>query len=281
MTESPTPQPNRARLALDRSVGGNEPRTSVRADSSPRLSRLDDLVRRRPEIPYVLPFMAYLLLLSLESLVSDPYYKLHLYTLRSVGGLATALLFWRYYPPFGKLHPLKCVVVGLLVAFGWVLGHRYFAGQFLDGAWVQPGLDWYAQPLGGDARPEDYFDPAKVYGTGLLYWLYLIVRIGGASITVPIVEELFWRAFLLRALIDWDDFDKVKLGAFTIQSFLICSLLSAVEHPQWEVGIACWMVYNLLFYWTRSLLCLIVTHAITNFALYTHIVVHKDWVFWS
>lgn len=242
---------------------------------------LDAVVKRRPDIPYLAPFMSYLAMLAAESLVENPYYRLHFYVLRTVMGLAVALLFWKYYPPFGKLHPVKSLVIGLLVAFGWVMGHRAVAGQYQNGQWVKEPVKWYAQPLGEDAEPEEHFDPSEVYGSGWLCWLFIVVRIGGASITVPIVEELFWRAFLLRALIDWDDFDDVPLGKFTWFSFIVCSMMSALEHPQWEVGIGCWLVYNALFCWTRSLLCLMVTHGITNFALYTHVVVHKDWVFWS
>jgi len=258
-------------------------------DATPRLEPahtkgpawLDRLVEARPEVPYVAPFFVYLLLMACESVVESDYYRLHFYALRSVGGLAVAMLFWRYYPPFGRLHPGKCIIFGALVAYGWVMIHRLVAGQYVDGEWVRPRLAWYVQPFGADAPPAEYFDPARVYGSGLLYWLSLVVRIGGATVTVPIVEELFWRAFLLRALIDWDDFDKVPLGTYTFRSFLICSILSAAEHPQWEVGILCWMVYNALFYWTRSLLCLIVTHGITNFLLYVHVVARQDWVFWS
>ncbi len=240
------------------------------------------LARDRPEVPYLAPFMVYLVLLSLESLFENPFYKLHLYSVRTVGGLVVAFYFRRYYPPMGKLHFGKCVVFGLGVAYGWVVIHRLVAGQYIVGeGWVTERAGWYGQPLGADAKPDDYFDPGAVYGDGPLSWLFLLVRIGGAGTTVPVVEELFWRAFLLRALIDWDDFHEVPLGKFTWVSFLACSLLSATEHPQWEVGILCWMVYNVLFYWTRSILCLIVTHGITNLALYTHVVLREDWVFWS
>lgn len=254
--------------------------------TNPQLERsqsgwLHRQVRRRPELPYVGPFLVYLILLGCESLLDNRYYTLHFYALRTAGGLGAVMLFWRYYPPFGKLHPVKCLVFGVTVAYGWVIVHRLVAGQYCGGEWITPRQSWYVQPLGGDAAPADYFDPAKVYGSGMMYWVYLIVRIGGASTVVPIVEELFWRAFLLRALIDWDGFEEVSLGEFTLKSFLLCSVLSAAEHPQWEVGILCWMVYNGLFYWTRSILCLIVTHGITNLLLLAHVAAREDWVFWS
>jgi CAAX protease family protein len=238
-------------------------------------------VEHRPEIPFIAPFLGYLVLMSCQSLVEDDFYRLHFYVLRTVGGLGLAAVFWSYYPPMGRLHPGKCIVFGVGVAYMWVMLHRLVAGQYVDGEWLREPASWYVQPLGSDASPDDYFDPRSVYGSGAMYWFYLIVRIGGASTTVPIVEELFWRAFMLRALIDWDEFDKVKLGAFTLKSFLLCSVMSALEHPQWEVGIVCWMIYNALFYWTRSLKCLIVTHGITNLVLYIHVVAREDWVFWS
>ena len=260
-----------------------DPTPTLDSPSSPLARRIDEMVRQRPMLPYFAPFMSYLLVMALEQFVEKwtggVQYKLPFQALRSIGSLLVALLFWRHYPPFGKLHLGKCIFFGVVVAFGWVMIHRLVAGQWLDGEWKRLPMDWYIQPLGADADPENYFDPGAVYGT-VQYWLYLIVRIGGASTTVAIIEELFWRAFLLRALIDWHDFENVPLGKFTWQSFLICSVLSAAEHPQWEVGILCWMVYNGLFYWTRSILCLIVTHGITNFVLYLHIVINRDWVFW-
>ena len=78
---------------------------------------------------------------------------------------------------------------------------------------------------------------------------------------------------------DWRCRDRLG-GKFTWFSFVACSLGSALEHPQWEVGILCWVAYNLLFYRTRSLQCLMVTHGITNLVLYVYVVRYEDWVFW-
>jgi CAAX prenyl protease-like protein len=162
-------------------------------------------------------------------------------------------------------------VVGIGAAVGWVVIHQRFAA-----------FGWYpaTQLFGKDPSPEDFYIPHERLGTGLAYWLFLVVRIGGAATVVPIIEELFWRGFVLRLLVNWHRFDDVPLGTFTWSSFVLCSLLSALEHPQWEVGILCWVAYNLLFYRTKSLLCLMVTHGITNLALYLYVVTYQDWVFW-
>jgi hypothetical protein len=105
---------------------------------------------------------------------------------------------------------------------------------------------------------------------------------------VPVVEEVFWRGFLLRALIYWDRFEKVPLGTFTWVSFLGTSLLSTLEHPDnWGVSILCWFLYNGLMYWKKSILCLIITHGVTNLVLYLYVLyaaIHagqtQAWLFW-
>jgi CAAX prenyl protease-like protein len=231
-------------------------------------SALDRFVQAFPQGPYLLPFMTFLVLMAAGNALG-PQYLHYAYTVRIFGSLAVAMLFWRYWPPLGRAHWTIAIIVGLAVAYGWVAGHHWFRGQ-----------SWYYQPF-KDALPENYYDPRRYLGEGAALWLFLFIRIGGAATVVPIVEEIFWRGFALRALIDWDDFERVPLGKFTWLSFTVCSLGSALEHPQWGVGVACWVVYNLLFYWKKSLLCLMLTHGITNLALYIDAYAARDWVFWS
>ena len=98
---------------------------------------------------------------------------------------------------------------------------------------------------------------------------------------MPVVEELFWRAFLLRALIDWHNFDRIPLARFTWVSFLGTSLISTFQHPDnWGVSILCWMAFNAVFYWTRSILCLVLLHGVTNLILYLIVLRVDDWSFW-
>ncbi len=233
---------------------------------------LDRMVERSPQLPYIAPFFSFLLLMALGSFFKGPEHVPWLYAVRTFGALGVSLVFWKYWPPLGKIHLLPAIVFGIAVAAMWVFVHQFFADQ-----------SWYSntQILGRDAKPDQFYNCFEQLGTGIGLWLFLIVRIGGASVVVPIVEEIFWRGFVLRLLIDRWQFEKVPLATFTFRSFIICSLLSAAEHPMWEVGILCWMIYNLLFYWKKSLMFMIVMHGITNFVLYTYVVICKDWVFWS
>ena len=73
----------------------------------------------------------------------------------------------------------------------------------------------------------------------------------------------------------------MSLGSFTWIPFLGTALLSTLEHPDnWGVSIACWLLYNELFVWKKSLWCLVLTHGITNLVLYTYVVGWGDWRFW-
>ena len=54
-----------------------------------------------------------------------------------------------------------------------------------------------------------------------------------------------------------------------------------VQHPDnWGVSVLCWMFFNGIFYWTRSILCLVILHGVTNLALYAYVVRYADWIFW-
>jgi CAAX prenyl protease-like protein len=93
------------------------------------------------------------------------------------------------------------------------------------------------------------------------------------------MEELFWRSFLLRYLIQ-PDFRRVPLGTFTWSSFIISVALFGVEHNQWFAGIVAGLLYTLLLYRSRSLSSCILAHAVTNFLLGMYVLITQEWQYW-
>lgn len=238
-------------------------------DSVTRLrARLDTIGQNRPDVVLMAPYMTYLALLTLVS-VFPPEWEWLAIVLRGAISLAVAFLFLPYMPSWGKPMMWIAVPAGLFAAWGWVAG-QYLADDLGIGGRL-PGFP-------GDKQ---VIDPRDELGASSLFWATTILRITVACTAVPVVEELFWRAFLLRAFINWDKFDRVPLGKFTWFSFLGTSLLSTIQHPDnWFVSILCWFFFNALFYWTRSIWCLVIVHAVTNFALYYYVVRVGDWSFW-
>lgn len=111
-------------------------------------------------------------------------------------------------------------------------------------------------------------------------WPVLALRMIRAVVIVPIIEELFWRAWLMRWIID-NDFEKVPLGKYTAQSFWIVAVLFASEHGSyWDVGLAAGIIYNWWMVRTRSLGDLILAHAITNFVLSVYVIAAGKWEYW-
>jgi len=108
----------------------------------------------------------------------------------------------------------------------------------------------------------------------------LVFRMLRAVILVPIIEELFWRAWALR-WVARTDFEALPLGSYTRASFLIVAVLFAAEHgPYWEVGLLCGLIYNWWMGKTKSLGDLIFTHAVTNGCLCAYVLLAKKWEYW-
>lgn len=228
---------------------------------------IEQLGSTRPDVALMAPFMAYLLLMPVADLVPATWAPAAI-ALRGIGSLAVFWAFRRHLPAWGRPHWGLAVVAGAVCAWGWVVG-QYVCDHFGVGGRL-PGMP----------GEKTVVDPRVTLGADDLFWATWWARLVVATVAVPIVEEFFWRGFLLRALVDWHHFDRVPLGTFTWLSFLGTSLLSTIQHPDnWVVSILCWMAFNALFYWTRSLLCLVLVHGVTNLVLYLITLRVDDWAF--
>jgi CAAX prenyl protease-like protein len=231
-------------------------------------ARIDRFGRQRPDIVIIAPYMVYLAALSLVAIV-PPAWEWAAIALRGVAALAVVWLLRKHLPPWGQAYWPIAVVAGFFAAWLWYVGEYGFDAFGLGGRLpIYPGT-------------KTTIDPRDALGANGLFWVTAVLRVTVACTAVPLVEELFWRAFVLRALINWADFERVPLAQFTWVSFIGSAVLSTFQHPDnWGVSILCWLFYNAMFYWTRSLLCLVIIHGITNLVLYFHVLRVDDWAFW-
>jgi CAAX prenyl protease-like protein len=110
--------------------------------------------------------------------------------------------------------------------------------------------------------------------------VFLCLRVVSSVIVVPIVEELFWRAWLMRRLIS-ADFRETPLGRFTSQSFWLTAVFFALEHGSyWDVGLLAGIAYNLWIVRTKSLADCILAHAVTNGLLAVYVIAAGKWDYW-
>jgi len=213
-----------------------------------------------PLLPYVVPFALFLLLTEPARFL--PVLSPYLYIAKTL--LVGALLwFWRhrYVSDFSSElsvgDMLTAVVCGLLVLVIWIVPEEYFF------------------QLGHSSSFDPYvLGDSKVAAIGLIS-----VRLIGSSVVVPIMEELFWRSFLMRYLIN-PDFRSVPIGVFTWFSFIGVAVLFGFEHHRVLVGIIAGLLYGLLLVFQKNLRGVIFAHGVTNLGLGIYIVATGNWMFW-
>jgi len=213
---------------------------------------------QRTALPYVLPFGLYLAFLAVQTPERLPW----LYPLKTVVVAACLVYFRKAYEELQPRFSALAVLVGAVAIVIWIAIDPYY-----------PGL---SRLLGGDEPTP--FDPATI-ADATRRLVFIVFRVMGAVLVVPVMEELFWRGFLIRWL-DNDDFKAVPVGSYSPRSFAITTALFAVEHEQWLAGLVCGALYNGLLYRTRSVTACVIAHATSNALLAGWVLSRGDWSFW-
>ena len=211
---------------------------------------------------YIAPFVGFVVILGFEHALGLP--LVWSYAVRLVAVSLLMAMFSLPYLSFRPRAPLASIGIGIAVFLIWIgpdalLGYRHF--------WLFENL------LMGSAVTS--ITPGLKTNVP-----FLVVRILGTSIVVPIVEELFWRGWLMRWLID-KNFLKVPLGQYVPSAFWIVAVLFASEHgPFWEVGLAAGIIYNWWIIRTKNLADCILAHAVTNAVLAAYVIKAGQWQYW-
>lgn len=146
------------------------------------------------------------------------------------------------------------------------------AGIFVFVAWINLDAGWMRI---GDGLG---FDPSLPSGGGLDWWL-VTVRLLSLALVVPVMEELFWRSFLLRWIHN-PDFVRVAPATVGARAFMVTAVLFALEHNLWLAGLVAGAVYNWVYVRSGNLWVVILAHAVTNGLLGVYILATRSWNFW-
>jgi CAAX prenyl protease-like protein len=214
-----------------------------------------------PVWPYIVPLAGFLALTALEGRAGSWYPLAYAAKLAVVAGLL-----WACRGIFRDLRPLPSVgssaisvLLGLAVAAAWV---------GLDGRY--PEL-----PFQGGKRTA--FDPYTL--TGIARYAFLSVRMIGLVLVVPVIEELFYRSFLMRWMFN-PDLSKVPIGVVTPLTLAVTSGVFALSHPEWLPALLTGLAWGGLVRWSRSVSACVVSHATANLALGVYVLTYRAWSFW-
>jgi uncharacterized protein len=220
----------------------------------PRSTRADD-------VAYVLPMAVFLLLT--QAGVHWPGLFVASYVAKTVL-VAVLVVCWRRYTRIRWSYWWLGILFGILGIVQWV-GMEHALLHM-----------WPNYPRLSGAE----FNPYQQIASPSMRWAFIAIRWAGASLVVPVMEELFWRDYLWRNVAAPNDFKLAQVGEPDWKALILVTLLFCSVHVQWMTAIVWGLMIGSLLILTRSLGACIIMHAVTNFLLGLYVLRTGDWWLW-
>ena len=220
----------------------------------------------RSAIVRCVPFALFIALLALRGAVPDDgSWGIDARWIYAVSVLAVGLLLLLWRREYGELvvqtfpgwrELLLAVAVGAFVF--WLV-------ITLDAPWMRLG-----EATAG-FRPVDQ--------QGQMLWPLVAVRWVGAALLVPVMEELFWRSFLMR-WIESPQFEGVDPRRVGLRAVVLSTFVFMLAHTLWLSAILAGLAYAWLYRRNGRLWSPVIAHAVTNGMLGMWVVLSGNWGFW-
>lgn len=221
----------------------------------------------RAVVTRALPFVVFMLLLGMRSLApADGSWGFDPRWLYGVTVIVVGALLLHFRRDYGELarqnlptprETLLAVAVGAAVFVLWIR---------LDAPWMTLDL--------GDAPR---FVPLDAAGAPI--WPLIALRWIGATLLVPVMEELFWRSFLMR-WIENPVFEGVDPQRVGLKAIVLSTFVFTLAHTQWLAAVIAGLAYAVLYVRTGRLWVPVIAHAVTNGVLGVWVVKTGNWEFW-
>jgi CAAX prenyl protease-like protein len=221
------------------------------------------MLKVRDDVAYLLPMMTFLLITAAAGYAPDRYFPIF-YAAKTVLVAILLFLLWPYFTKIRWNHWWLGILVGVIGIFQWV-----------------PMQLWLEQHFEFFKPSPDFYNPKEAISSPGLLYAFFTIRIIGAVLVVPVMEELFWRDFLWRTILAPNDFKLAKVGEWGWAPFLIVCGAFATVHGNWWLTSIVWAVMiALLLVYTKSIGACIIAHAVTNLLLAVYVLKWEDWAFW-
>jgi uncharacterized protein len=192
---------------------------------------------------------------------------------------------WGFEPQW--LYGLSVVIAGAVIAVCWreygELARQTLpnaregllaiaAGMVVFALWISLDAPWMT--IGAPSAP---FKPLDA--SGAIDVPQVAMRFIGAALLVPLMEELFWRSFLMRWL-EQPIFQGVDPRRVGVRAIVLSTFVFTLAHTLWLAAAIAGLVYALLYVKTGKLWMAVIAHAVTNAALGVWVVTTANWQFW-
>ena len=219
---------------------------------------------------HVLPFTAWIVAMQLP--VASAALR---YAIQAGAGLGLLLWMrpWRFYGRPEIRHMPAAARVGAAVALLWILPETAWFSRFPRMQDLY--LLWGVRPLGVITGVPVH----SPYSPEVCGWGLTLVRLAGSALVIAVIEEFFWRGFILRWFVQ-REFLAVDPQALPWKPMLLMVLLFGLEHDRWLMGCVAGAAYGLLYARTRDLWAAAVAHVTTNLLLGLYVVAFGEYRFW-
>jgi exosortase E/protease (VPEID-CTERM system) len=195
--------------------------------------------------------------------------------------LATSMLISAFSDGFAALYPLGVLTTAFVL---WKL-RAHYAMRSWRFSWQAVAIGVVVFVLWIALEPPDDGGGARLAArlAAMPLWLssiWLIFRVAGSVLTVPLAEELAFRGYLIRKLVR-NDFENVKPGYFTWFSLVVSSLLFGLLHANWLGGIVAGGAFALALYHRGRISDAIVAHMTSNALIAAAVLGFGRWALWT
>ena len=224
--------------------------------------QFDELQGESPAIrAYLIPFLAILAATFLSKAASgyfDRYY------------------FLRFVCAAIALYCFRKELKSLNWRFGWL---SPLAGAAVFFMWIAPS--WWAHQHAASRLGSDLaaLSPSA-------RWAWIVVRFAASVVTVPIAEELAFRGYLARRLMN-REFDQVSFSSLTVLAIAVSSVVFGMEHmknmmdwPHLVLGTLAGLTFAAVLRWRGRMGDAVVAHAVSNLLLAVWVLGAGDWSQW-
>ena len=265
------------------------------------------LIQRHPWLPFLLPFLVYMVVGSFEPspptvyeappvedevdrpadagapppalIEANNWFGLRyahypiVYTVKIALTIASMLFVLPGYRQFPfRISPLA-IVVGVVGVVLWIWLCQLHLERKL---FTALGLESLA---GMGARPA-YNPLEQLADTPAWAYTFLAIRFLGLALVVPIIEEFFLRGLVMRFVVR-ENWWEVPFGEVTLLAAIVGTLVPMLMHPAELLAAAVWFsLVTWLMMRTRNIWDCVAAHAVTNLLLGIYVVTQKQWQLW-
>ena len=195
---------------------------------------------------------------------------------------ATSMVCGAMQTNFDLAYPLKVFAAGIAV---WHFRGAYrrlqwswswsavVAGTGVFGLWM--ALDWITGTVGESTLRDDLSQLAPDWAA-----VWIVLRVIGSVVTVPLAEELAFRGYLMRR---WASpgFEQIPFTRCSWPSVVISSVLFGLLHGRWFAGGLAGLAYAAVLRRRGNFGDAVLAHAVTNAQIAATVLLTGAWSLWG